>query len=196
MNEDRRDDKQHPETGYEGADAEWLAIQIDGIVAHYGVRGLDVRILKEIRRRLSTRSAGVACVAEVARKMRERAHDLGVEGVQFGNELVFLDEQASALEAVAPSAKEGRSEWPHGKATNGEVMEEFLTRDEAVWALIDEVRAFRQGVCCLTHSRDPIEIITDKYWGISSREHIARQREIIAKAKATVGPTAKDGERG
>jgi hypothetical protein len=91
------------------------------------------------------------------------------------------------------SAKEGRSEWPHGKATNGEVMEEFLTRDEAVWALIDEVRAFRQGVCCLTHSRDPIEIITDKYWGISSREHIARQREIIAKAKATVGPTAKDG---
>jgi hypothetical protein len=59
--------------------------------------------------RLSTPSAGVACVAEVARKMRERAHDLGVEGVQFGNELVFLDEQASALEAVAPSARERRS---------------------------------------------------------------------------------------
>jgi hypothetical protein len=100
------------------------------------------------------------------------------------------------LYTTPPSAKEGRSEWPHGKATNGEVMEEFLTRDEAVWALIDEVRAFRQGVCCLTHSRDPIEIITDKYWGISSREHIARQREIIAKAKATVGPTAKDSGRG
>jgi hypothetical protein len=49
-------------------------------------------------------SAGVACVAEVARKMRERAHDLEVEGLQFGNELAFLDEQASALEAVAPSA--------------------------------------------------------------------------------------------
>jgi hypothetical protein len=115
---------------------------------------------------LSTPSAGLS-MKEVCYAIVNAAGKMWISECCIAEEEDVLD--AEIEYAQESSAKEGRSEWPHGKATNGEVMEEFLTRDEAVWALIDEVRAFRQGVCCLTHSRDPIEIITDKYWGISSR---------------------------
>jgi hypothetical protein len=127
-------------------------------------------------------SAGVAITRERIEALPHAAY-----GTLNGWTAHYVPVQG-VVDLIGTAPVSAREEWPHGKATNGEIAEEYLNRDEAVWALIDEVRALRRGVG-LTHSRDPIEIITDKWWGISSREEIARHRAMIAKAKASVGPT-------
>jgi hypothetical protein len=49
-------------------------------------------------------AASTTALAAIAKQMRERAEQLEQEGVQYGNELAWLDEWAAKLEAFTPSA--------------------------------------------------------------------------------------------